>query len=198
MKNEKFVKAGKERVVGAWLAAVSASVFAIVWIGGYTRLTKSGLSMVRWEPHRVLPPMNLEEWEAEFEEYKKSPEWINKNQHAGMDVHGFKYIFFWEWFHRIIGRGIGILFVCPMTYFMMRGYIKPHLRNVLLGLGGLGAAQGAIGWWMVKSGLIDKKKTTEIDKTPRVSPYRLAVHAGNAYFLYGVLLWQSMNLLRRP
>ncbi len=115
-----------------------------------------------------------------------------------MDVHGFKYIFFWEWFHRIIGRGIGVLFVGPMTYFMMRGYIMPHLRNVLFGLFGLGAAQGVIGWWMVKSGLIDKKKTTEVDKTPRVSPYRLAVHAGNAYFLYGVLLWQSMNLLRRP
>ena len=76
MKNEKFVTAGKERLVGAWLATVSASVFAIVWIGGYTRLTKSGLSMVRWEPHRVMPPIGQEEWEKEFEEYKKSPEWL--------------------------------------------------------------------------------------------------------------------------
>ena len=198
VKSEKFVIAGKERIVGLWLGAVSASVFTIVWIGGYTRLTKSGLSMVRWEPHRVLPPMNQAEWEAEFEEYKKSPEWIQVNQHKGMDVNGFKYIFFWEWFHRIIGRSIGVLFIGPMTYFMARGYIRPHLRNVLFGLFALGATQGFIGWWMVKSGLIDKKKTTEIDKTPRVSPYRLTVHAGNAYFLYGVLLWQTMNLLRRP
>lgn len=86
VKAEKFVIAGKEKVVGAWLAAVSASVFAIVWIGGYTRLTKSGLSMVRWEPHRILPPMNEAEWIAEFEEYKKSPEWLQVNQHKGMDV----------------------------------------------------------------------------------------------------------------
>ena len=198
MRSEKFVMAGKEKVVGAWLAAVSASVFAIVWIGGYTRLTKSGLSMVRWEPNRILPPMNQAEWESEFEAYKNSPEWLQVNQHKGMDVNGFKYIFFWEWFHRIIGRSIGVIFVGPMTYFFARGYIKPHLRNVLLGLFALGGLQGVIGWWMVKSGLIDKKTTTEIDKTPRVSPYRLTVHAGNAYFLYGVLLWQTMNMLRRP
>ena len=152
-------------------------------------MTKSGLSMVRWEPHRVLPPINNEEWEKEFAEYKKSPEWLQINQHKGMDLSGFKYIFFWEWFHRIIGRSIGVIFFVPMTYFMARGYIRPHLRNVLFGLFALGGLQGAIGWWMVKSGLVDKKKTTEIDKTPRVSPYRLAVHAGNAYFLYGVLLW---------
>ena len=142
--------------------------------------------------------MNQAEWEEEFEEYKKSPEWIQHNQYKDMGVKEFKYIFFWEWFHRIIGRSIGVIFGGPFAYFMIRGYIKPHLRNVLFGLFGLGALQGAIGWWMVKSGLIDKKKTSEIDKTPRVSPYRLAVHAGNAYFLYGVLLWQTMNLLRRP
>ena len=139
VKNEKFVKAGKERMVGFWLASVSASVFAIVWIGGYTRLTKSGLSMVRWEPHRILPPITEAEWEAEFEEYKKSPEWLLVNQHKGMDVSGFKYIFFWEWFHRVIGRSIGVLFAGPFAYFMARGYIKPHLRNVLFGLFGLGA-----------------------------------------------------------
>ena len=115
-----------------------------------------------------------------------------------MDLSGFKYIFFWEWFHRVIGRSIGVIFAGPLSYFLIRGYIKTHLRNILFGLFGLGALQGFIGWWMVKSGLIDKKKTTELDKTPRVSPYRLTVHAGNAYFLYGVLLWQTMNLLRRP
>jgi cytochrome c oxidase assembly protein subunit 15 len=106
-----------------------------------------------------------------------------------MDVEGFKYIFFWEWFHRMVGRSIGVIFVVPGAYFAARGYIKSRLRNTLLATLGLGASQGAIGWWMVKSGLVDKKKTNEVDKTPRVSPYRLTVHAGNAYFLYGVCFW---------
>jgi cytochrome c oxidase assembly protein subunit 15 len=136
--NESFVVKGKEKLVGLWLATVSASIFAIVVIGGHTRLTKSGLSMVRWEPHRVLPPMNQAEWELEFAEYQKSPEWININQYKGMDLAGFKYIFFWEWFHRVIGRSIGVIFFGPMTYFFMRGYIRPHLRNVLLGMFALG------------------------------------------------------------
>jgi cytochrome c oxidase assembly protein subunit 15 len=176
-------------VVGRWLATVSASIFAIVVIGGHTPLTKSGLSMVRWEPHRVLPPTNAEEWAIEFEEYKKSPEWLLVNKDKGMDVNGFKSIFFWEWFHRMVGRSIGIIFFVPGVYFAARGYIKNRLRNILLGMFGLGAMQGFIGWWMVKSGLIDKKKTNEVDKTPRVSPYRLTVHAGNAYFLYAGILW---------
>lgn len=111
------------------------------------------------------------------------------NIHKGMDVDGFKYIFFWEWFHRIVGRSIGVIFGVPMCYFFARGYIKPRLRNTLIGMFGLGAMQGAIGWWMVKSGLVDKKKTSEVDKAPRVSPYRLTVHAGNAYLLYAVTLW---------
>ena len=142
--NESFVTRGKERLVGFWLATVSASIFAIVVIGGHTRLTKSGLSMVRWEPQRVLPPRTQAEWDAEFEEYKKSEEWIQVNQHKGMDVNGFKYIFFWEWFHRVVGRSIGVIFFAPMVYFFARGYIKPHLRNVLLGLFALGGLQGAI------------------------------------------------------
>lgn len=189
VKYERYVKPGKERAVGAWMATVSASIFAIVVIGGHTRLTKSGLSMTRWEPHRVMPPRNNEEWEAEFEQYKQSPEWLLLNKDKGMDLTGFKYIFFWEWFHRIIGRSIGVIFFVPMTYFFARGYIQPKLRNTLIGLFALGGIQGGIGWWMVKSGLVDKKKTNEVDKTPRVSPYRLAVHAGNAYLLYGVCLW---------
>ena len=176
-------------MVGAWLGMVSASIFAIVVIGGHTRLTKSGLSMVRWEPHRILPPMNQEEWQLEFEEYKKSPEYIQTNRDKGMDVNQFKYIFFWEWFHRIVGRSIGVIFFGPMVYFMGRGYIMPRLRNTLLSMFALGGLQGAIGWWMVSSGLKDKHKTTEVDKTPRVSPYRLTVHAGNAYLLYAVCLW---------
>ena len=94
--------------------------------------------MVRWEPHRILPPIGEKEWQEEFEEYKKSPEWINKNQYTGMDISGFKYIFFWEWFHRVIGRSIGVIFFGPMTYFFAKGYIKPHLRNVLISMFALG------------------------------------------------------------
>ena len=184
-----YVVKGKEKLVGAWLATVSASIFGMVVLGGYTRLTKSGLSMVRWEPHRILPPMSKEEWEKEFEEYKKSPEWIHVNSKKGMDVHGFKYIFFWEWAHRILGRSIGFTFFVPMAYFWARGYLKKNLKATLASLFVLGGVQGAIGWWMVKSGLVDKKNTNEVDKTPRVSPYRLAVHAGFAYSLYSVTLW---------
>ena len=125
-------------MVGAWLGLVSVSIFTIVVIGGHTRLTKSGLSMVRWEPHRILPPLNRDEWEKEFEEYKKSPEYQYTNRHTGMDVDQFKYIFFWEWFHRIVGRSIGVIFFGPMVYFMARGYIMPRLRNTLVSLFALG------------------------------------------------------------
>jgi cytochrome c oxidase assembly protein subunit 15 len=166
---------------------VSASIFAIVVIGGHTRLTKSGLSMVRWEPHRVLPPMNQQEWQLEFEQYKQSPEYLIVNR--DMDLAGFKFIFFWEWFHRIVGRSIGVIFFGPMVYFFAKGYIMPRLKYTLVSLFVLGGMQGFIGWWMVRSGLKDKKETTEVDKTPRVSPYRLSVHAGNAYLLYAVCLW---------
>lgn len=196
--NELYVIKGKERAVGLWLAGISASIFGIVIIGGYTRLTKSGLSMVRWEPHRLLPPITQEQWEAEFEEYKKSPEWIQVNSKKGMDVNGFKYIFYWEWGHRMLGRSIGFTFLLPMIYFWSRGYLKNRLKATLASLFVMGGVQGAIGWWMVKSGLVDKAKTKEIDKTPRVSPYRLSLHATFAYSLYGFCLWQALHLLRRP
>ena len=122
--NENYVIKGKEKAVGAWLATVSVSIFGMVLLGGYTRLTKSGLSMVRWEPQRILPPIGKSEWEKEFDEYKKSPEWIHVNSKKGMNLDGFKYIFFWEWAHRILGRSIGFTFFLPMTYFWARGYLQ--------------------------------------------------------------------------
>ena len=198
VKAEKYCKEGTEKLVGSWLALVSASIFGMVVLGGYTRLTKSGLSMVRWEPHRMLPPITQEEWEKEFEEYKLSPEWIQVNSKKGMDLSGFKYIFFWEWAHRMLGKSIGFTFFVPLTYFLARGYIARRMQKVLVGLLLFGGLQGAIGWWMVKSGLTDKKETGEVDKTPRVSPYRLSVHAGLAYTLYAFCFWNTMNLLRRP
>lgn len=121
--NENFVIKGKEKIVGLWLGTVSAAIFSIVVLGGYTRLSKSGLSMVRWEPHRILPPIGEEAWNAEFEEYKKSPEYQLVNKDKGMDVRGFKYIFFWEWAHRMVGRSIGVIFFGPLVYFLARGYV---------------------------------------------------------------------------
>ena len=101
-------------------------------------MTKSGLSMVRWEPTRIMPPVTKEEWELEFEEYKKSPEWINVNSKLGMDLNGFKYIFFWEWAHRILGRSIGFTFFLPMVYFWARGYLQKRLKLTLISLFALG------------------------------------------------------------
>lgn len=178
---------GKEKLVGLWLLSVSASIFAIVILGGYTRITRSGLSMTRWHPHKVMPPRTKEEWEKEFEIYKTFPEYyiVNKD----MDVEGFKRIYYVEWAHRILGRSIGVLFFFPMAYFWARGYLRPGLKMTLIGIFALGGLQGAIGWWMVKSGLVEKEKTKEVDKTPNVSPYRLATHATFAYFLYGFCLW---------
>jgi len=155
--NEHFVIRGKERAVGLWLAGISASIFFIVVVGGRTRLTKSGLSMVRWEPHRLLPPMSQVEWEDEFAEYKKSPEYLNVNKEKGMGLKGFKYIFYWEWGHRMLGRSIGVTFFVPLVYFWARGYLQQRLKLALGSLFLLGGVQGGIGWWMVKSGLVDKK-----------------------------------------
>ncbi|CAI2370050.1 unnamed protein product [Moneuplotes crassus] len=191
-----YVKPGKHRVVGAWLLAVSASVFGIITIGGYTRLSKSGLSMVKWKPHGGWLPSTQEQWEQEFEEYKEYPEYKVTNK--DIDVEYFKKIYFVEWFHRMIGRGIGVIFTGPMVYFWARGYFRYRMKMISTVLLGLGALQGGIGWWMVKSGLVDKTKTNEVDKTPRVSPYRLSVHAGFAYAIYGISIWNAFTLLRRP
>lgn len=137
--NEFYVIKGKERVVGLWLLGVSATVFSIVILGGYTRLTRSGLSMVKWHPHKVGLPKNQEEWESEFEEYKKFPEWYLVNQQKGMDVEGFKKIYYIEWAHRILGRTIGIAFAGPLAYFWMRGYLQPRMKRNLMILFGFGA-----------------------------------------------------------
>lgn len=106
-----------------------------------------------------------------------------------MDVNGFKKIYYPEWAHRIVGRSIGVTFFLPLIYFLSRGYLQSTLKRTLIGLFVFGGIQGAIGWWMVKSGLVNKEKTNEVDKTPSVSPYRLALHAGGAYVLYTVCLW---------
>lgn len=115
-----------------------------------------------------------------------------------MDVEGFKQIYYVEWLHRVVARSIGVGFLGPLAYFWYRGYLQSRMKTSMALLFAFGAFQGIVGWWMVKSGLVDKEKTKELDKTPTVSPYRLTFHAYNAYFIYGVLFWLSLHLLRRP
>jgi cytochrome c oxidase assembly protein subunit 15 len=177
----------RPRAVSNWLLAVAALVFLMVVVGGITRLTESGLSMVRWEPiSGVVPPLNEEAWMAEFDAYRATPEYQKINR--GMSLAEFKDIYFWEYVHRLLGRFIGLAFALPLLWFaakkaIPRGY---GLRlSLLLLLGGL---QGAIGWWMVASGLVDR---------PEVSHIRLAVHLLLALFILGLLVWTALDL-RNP
>lgn len=186
-----FVKPGKEKIVGYWLLATAGAVFLTISLGGYTRLSRSGLSMVKWKPIGYRFPRTPEQWEEEFENYKKYPEYQLVNK--GISVDYFKFIFLVEYSHRALGNIIGFLFTVPFGYFIARGYITPKLRNRCLALLALGGTQGLIGWWMVRSGL-DKKP--EYQSRPRVSTYRLFVHLNTAIVIYGTLLWNAMNLLR--
>ena len=171
--------------VGYWLCATAFMVFAMMIIGAITRLTESGLSMVEWRPLiGALPPMNQAEWERVFALYKQTSQYQLMN--AGMSLAQFQEIFFWEWFHRLWGRLIGIVYALPFFYFLFRGQIpdgyKRHLW-ILLFLGGL---QGVIGMWMVESGFVDRVE---------VSQYRLAVHLGMAFFILGYTVWLILSLL---
>ena len=158
----------------------------MVILGGMTRLTHSGLSIVEWQPIMgALPPLNEAQWLETFAKYQQTPEYRSVN--AGMTVAGFKGIFWLEYFHRLLGRFIGLVFLLPFLYFLARKQITRPLLPKLLLLFGLGAAQGLLGWLMVKSGLVD---------VPRVSPYRLTAHLGLAVLIYGATLWIALDLLR--
>lgn len=164
-------------------------VAGMVTVGGVTRLTRSGLSMTDWKLQGSFPPMNDEEWQKEFDRYKTFPEW---QQRKSMTIGEFKYIYFWEWGHRMLGRTVGLAFTVPALYFAARGMIPRHLYPRLALLFGLGGGQGLIGWWMVKSGLdMDPNQKKEI----RVSPYRLATHLSMAFTTYGLLVWTGLDLL---
>lgn len=171
----------------------AAGVLGMIVLGGYTRLTHSGLSMADWSPYTKRYPRNDEEWEVEFEKYRKTIEFQTVNKNITLD--GFKPIYWVEFFHRQMGMILGYWFAIPFAVFQFKGYLQPKLRNRLIGLLGLGGLQGAIGWWMVKSGL---KEKPEYQNRPRVSPYRLATHLGLATTLYAGLLWNSFNLLIKP
>ena len=173
------------RGLARWLLAVAALVFLMVVIGGITRLTESGLSMVRWEPiSGIVPPIGEAEWQAEFAHYQQSPEYQKVNR--GMSLAAFKGIFFWEYLHRLLGRVIGIVFAVPLLLFWWRRAIPAGYGPRLLLLLALGGLQGVIGWWMVASGLIDR---------PDVSHLRLATHLSAALLIFAFLLWTALDLL---
>ncbi|KAI0356713.1 COX15-CtaA-domain-containing protein [Trametes cingulata] len=168
--------------VGGWLLASAGLVFAVIVVGGITRLTESGLSITEWRPITgVLPPLSQTEWEEEFEKYKATPEFKLLNHSITLEE--FKGIFFWEWGHRVLGRIIGISFVVPLAYFALRKRLTATLPKHLTAMALLIGAQGALGWYMVKSGLEDSLLETP-GAVPRVSQYRLAAHLGTAFVLY--------------
>jgi cytochrome c oxidase assembly protein subunit 15 len=175
----------RHRAVAVWLLACCTLVFAMVVVGGITRLTHSGLSIVEWQPIvGVLPPLNETQWEETFAKYRQTPEFRLRNH--DMKLAGFKGIFWWEYAHRLLGRVAGFVFLVPFVVFLARGLLERPLAWKLGGILVLGAAQGVLGWYMVKSGLVDD---------PRVSSLRLAAHLGLAFLIYGWMLWLAMNLL---
>ena len=174
-----------------WLVGGCAWVFSMVVIGGMTRLTRSGLSMTDWKFQYEHPPLTLEDWEREFDKYKQSPEYQKTN--IGMTLEEYKFIYWMEYGHRMWGRVLGIYFAAPLAYFSYKGYITSKLMRRLGVFFVLGATQGMIGWWMVKSGL----KQTEEQKfdVPRVSPYRLATHLAGAFTIYTGMVWTTLNVM---
>lgn len=174
------------RAVAWWLLACCAMVFATLVIGGVTRLTHAGLSIVEWQPLiGALPPLNEGHWQELFAKYQQTPEFRLRNH--DMTLTGFQFIFWWEWAHRLAGRFIGVVFFVPYLWFLVRGQLRGRLAWKVLGFFFLGGLQGAIGWYMVQSGLVDD---------PRVSQYRLAAHLGLAFLIFGLMLWTALGLLQ--
>ena len=170
--------------VRLWLWSVAGLVFLMVMVGGATRLTESGLSITEWKPVLgVLPPLSESAWIAEFEKYKQIPQY--SKLFPSMSLDEFKTIFYWEWGHRLLGRIIGLAFALPLLVFWLKGVLTRRLKWQLLGLLALGGLQGAVGWWMVKSGLVDRVE---------VAPERLAVHLLLASLTFTALVWLAVSL----
>ncbi|MDX0659021.1 heme A synthase [Sinorhizobium medicae] len=167
------------RHIRGWLAVVLFALFALVLVGGATRLTESGLSITEWKPvHGVIPPLSAQEWEEEFRLYQRIPQYEQINK--GMTVDDFKTIFWWEWAHRLLARGIGVIFALPLFFFWVTGRVERRLRLPLLAILALGGLQGFIGWWMVSSGLAERTA---------VSQYRLATHLTIACVIFAACMW---------
>jgi heme a synthase len=176
------------RAVRLWLFCAAAMIFATLVVGGATRLTESGLSIVEWNPVTgVLPPLSDSDWQSEFTKYQAIPQYRELNR--GMSLNAFKTIFWWEWSHRLMARLTGVVFLLPFLYFLSRGAVPPGLRARLWTIFGAGAALGAVGWWMVSSGLT---------KGVSVSQYRLAFHLTLATAIYAAILWTARQLVPQP
>jgi cytochrome c oxidase assembly protein subunit 15 len=161
-------------------------IFAKVVIGGVTRLTESGLSITEWKPAAgAIPPLSDAAWQEEFAKYQQIPQYRERN--AGMTLAEFKTIFWWEFVHRLWGRLIGFVYAIPLLWFVVRGHVRGALAWRLAGIFVLGGLQGALGWYMVKSGLVDRVS---------VSQYRLTAHLGLALLIYAATLWTALDLLR--
>ena len=176
------------RAVKIWLATIAALIAAMVLVGGATRLTESGLSIVEWKPITgTLPPLSEAQWAQAFEGYRAIPQYRELN--AGMSLAEFKTIFWWEWSHRLLGRVIGVAYLLPFLWFIWRGHLGSDLKRRLWLIFGLGALQGAVGWWMVASGLSQRVE---------VAQERLAIHLTLALVIFAAILWTLRRLGERP
>lgn len=170
-----------------WLLSGCILLFVMVTVGGITRLTNSGLSMTDWHLiNDTFPPMSEEKWVDAFEEYKKFPEYQKINQYNNFQLDDYKFIFFWEWFHRFIGRIIGVVFIIPFVYFLIKKQLDAATIKKCFILLGMGAFQGFLGWFMVASGLKDM---------PDVSHFRLAIHLTFAFITFAYTLWVALDLI---
>ena len=171
-----------------WLLSIAALIAVMVLVGGATRLTESGLSIVEWKPVTgTLPPLSLEQWTAAFEAYQKIPQYRELN--AGMSLDQFKTIFWWEWSHRLLGRVIGVAYLLPFLWFLWRGVLSADLKRRLWLIFALGALQGAVGWWMVASGLTQRTEVSQV---------RLATHLVLALLIFAGIVWTLRRLSGRP
>ena len=172
-----------------WLFAVAFVVVVMVVVGGITRLTESGLSITEWKPVTgAIPPLNDAEWEAEFALYRQIGEYKQVSGPAGMTLADYKFIYFWEWFHRLLGRFIGLIYALPLAWFWVKGAIPGGYKPRLLGLLALGALQGTFGWYMVRSGL-----STQVTD---VSHFWLSIHLLTALFTLAGLIWTGARSAR--
>ncbi|MFW5927251.1 MAG: COX15/CtaA family protein, partial [Wenzhouxiangella sp.] len=180
-----LIERHQNRMIGIWLLVCCAVLISLILLGGATRLTGSGLSMVEWQPVTgFIPPTSEADWMREFDAYRQSPEYREVNR--GMSLDEFKVIYWFEFGHRLLARSLGLIFALPLAWFWWRGMVPRRLRWPLLGLLGLGALQGYMGWFMVQSGLVD---------IPRVSPYRLAAHLTLALLIFSIMLRLALRLL---
>ncbi|MDA8363449.1 MAG: COX15/CtaA family protein [Gammaproteobacteria bacterium] len=178
-------KARSQRAIAIWLLLCCAMIYAMVIVGGITRLTHSGLSIVHWDPIMgAIPPLNMAQWNHVFHLYQQTPEFRDVN--SDMDLAQFKTIFWMEYAHRLLGRSIGLVFLLPFLYFLIRGRIEKRLIPKLVTMFILGGLQGALGWYMVSSGLVHN---------PHVSQYRLTAHLSLAFLIYAYILWVALDLL---